>query len=54
MLYAGTGDTADLIREAQAGLVVKPEDDQQLAGAIMWCKVNPEEAESMGARGRTS
>lgn len=52
MLYAGTGDTANLIREAQAGLVVKPENEQEFAEAIMWFKTHPVESRAMGRRGR--
>jgi glycosyltransferase involved in cell wall biosynthesis len=52
MLYAGRGDTADLIRKSQAGIVVEPEDDQELAGAIVWLKNHRNKAKSMGKLGR--
>lgn len=51
MLYAGTGDTADLISEAKAGIVVTPERDEELIDAIMWFKENRTKAEAMGRNG---
>jgi len=52
MLYAGRGDTADLIREAQAGIVVKPEDDEELAKSIVWFMNHRGKAKAMGKLGR--
>jgi glycosyltransferase involved in cell wall biosynthesis len=51
MLYAGTGDTADLIIEAKAGIVVTPERDDELINAILWFKNNRTKAEAMGRNG---
>lgn len=53
MLYAGRGDTADLIRAANAGKVVEPEDDAAVADAILWFQNHPTEAAHMGQRGRS-
>jgi len=53
ILYSGIGELADLVREAGAGLVVEPENDQALAEAIMWFKTHPQEMEAMGACGRS-
>lgn len=52
IIYAGRGDTADLIRRAKAGIVVKPEDDEALANAILWLLKNKKQAETMGMKGR--
>jgi glycosyltransferase involved in cell wall biosynthesis len=52
MLYAGRGDTADLIQKAEAGMVVAPENDKELAEAIIWFKNNRGKSEAMGRNGR--
>jgi len=51
MLYAGRGDTADLIEAAKAGKVVSPGDDQAVAEAILWFGSHPKEAAEMGRSG---
>lgn len=53
MIYAGRGDAAELIQEAQAGIVVPPEDDRSFAEAILRLKGNPAEAKAMGERGHS-
>lgn len=52
MIYAGIGDTAELIENSGGGLVVTPEADDELAAAILRLKENPQEAEAMGEKGR--
>lgn len=52
MVYAGRGDTAELIEEANAGVVLDPEDEEGLAEVLLWLKENPSETEVMGERGR--
>lgn len=52
MVYAGRGDTAQLIEDAKAGYVVQPEDDESLAKVILQLKKNPVKAKTMGERGR--
>jgi glycosyltransferase involved in cell wall biosynthesis len=52
MVYAGCGDTAELIEEADAGKVVKPENDEELADILLWLKRNPSETKMMGENGK--
>lgn len=52
MIYCGTGDTAELIVNAEAGFVVHPERPAELVEKILWLKDNPKEANAMGERGR--
>jgi glycosyltransferase involved in cell wall biosynthesis len=52
MIYAGEGDTAELIEDAGAGFVVTPEDDRALADAVLTLKQDSSRAAEMGARGR--
>ena len=46
------GESADLLRTAEAGLVIQPESSHDLADAIVRLAQNPDEAAAMGARGR--
>jgi glycosyltransferase involved in cell wall biosynthesis len=41
-----------IIEQAGCGLLVNPEDTQEIAGAIIRILNNPVEAEAMGKRGR--
>lgn len=52
MVYAGTGDTADLVLDAEAGFVVHPERPKELAQKLQWLRDNPKEARRMGEKGR--
>jgi glycosyltransferase involved in cell wall biosynthesis len=53
VIMAVKGDAADVIRRAEAGLVVPPEDDAALAAAIRQLHALPAESrERMGERGR--
>ena len=52
MVYAGTGDTAELIEEAEAGYVVAPEDDRALAEVLQQMADAPGEGRAKGQRGR--
>jgi colanic acid biosynthesis glycosyl transferase WcaI len=52
MVYAGTGDAAELLRLARAGIVTPPGDGQALAAAIRETLADPAAARVMGERGR--
>lgn len=52
VIYCGTGEAAELIRTAQCGFVIPPEDEHALATAILCIYNNPDEAVNMGKRGR--
>jgi colanic acid biosynthesis glycosyl transferase WcaI len=52
VLFAGKGETARLIREARAGIVVAPEDPQALADAVLQLANQPEAADELGRNGR--
>lgn len=52
VIYAGAGEGADLVREADAGIVTPPEDASALAGAIRRLVADPHEAVRLGANGR--
>jgi len=52
VIYSGAGEGAALVRTADAGLVVPPEDPRALAAAIRRLAKDPEEAARMGASGR--
>jgi glycosyltransferase involved in cell wall biosynthesis len=51
VILAARGEAAQLVREADAGLVVAPEDPTALAEAFGRLRTSPEEARQMGARG---
>ncbi len=52
VVFAGGGDTADLIRVSGGGIVVNAEDDAGLAQAIVQLYLDPLSAAAMGERGR--
>ncbi len=51
-MFAGAGDTADLLKAANAGLVVEPENPEALAEAILYLYNNPKKRRDMGENGR--
>jgi glycosyltransferase involved in cell wall biosynthesis len=52
VLFAGKGETARLIEEARAGIVVTPEDSHALVKAVMQLANQPETAAELGTNGR--
>jgi colanic acid biosynthesis glycosyl transferase WcaI len=52
VLFVGKGETARLIQEARAGIVVSPENPQALADAVLQLANQPEAAEELGRNGR--
>lgn len=52
LLYSGVGEGARLVEEAQAGIVVPPEDPVALAQAIHDLLAHPQEAQQFGNNGR--
>lgn len=52
VLYAGSGEGAELVRTARAGIVVPPEDPHALAAAARAIVADTESANAMGASGR--
>ena len=52
VIYAGAGEGAELVRAADAGLTVPPEDPGALAAAIRRLADDPLEAARLGANGR--
>jgi colanic acid biosynthesis glycosyl transferase WcaI len=52
LVYAGTGEGADLVHRAGAGIVAPPGDGQAVAAAIRKLLADPATARSMGERGR--
>jgi colanic acid biosynthesis glycosyl transferase WcaI len=52
LIFAGGGETAELIREANAGIVVAPEDPEALADAVLQINQNPALAARMGRNAR--
>ena len=52
VLYAGSGEGAELVRAADAGIVVAPEDPAALAEAARAIVANPRRAAEMGSNGQ--
>jgi colanic acid biosynthesis glycosyl transferase WcaI len=52
LVYAGTGEGADLIRRAGAGIITPPGDGQAVAAAVRELLADPKRARTMGERGR--
>jgi len=52
LIFAGKGETARLVRQAGAGIVVAPGDSQALADAVLQIVENPEAARMLGKQGR--
>ncbi len=52
VIYAGTGEAADLLQDKKCGIVTEPENPAQLADAISGLADNPDRRQSMGAAGR--
>jgi colanic acid biosynthesis glycosyl transferase WcaI len=52
LIFAGKGETAQLVRQAGAGIVVPPGDSKALADAVRQIVENPEAARVQGQRGR--
>jgi colanic acid biosynthesis glycosyl transferase WcaI len=52
VLFVGKGETARLIQEARAGIVVAPENPRALADAVRQLANQPEAAEELGKNGR--
>ncbi len=53
VVYSGGGDSADLIRKADGGLVVRSEDPKALADGITHFLNRPEEKERLGKNARS-
>jgi glycosyltransferase involved in cell wall biosynthesis len=51
VLFSGVGDTADIIKRAEAGIVVSPGDAEGLAKAMVKLAANPDKAREMGQNG---
>lgn len=52
IIFAGDGDTADIIRQANGGNVVPPENPEELSRAILEMMENRDKIRQMGLRGR--
>jgi glycosyltransferase involved in cell wall biosynthesis len=52
VIYAGRGESADIIRREGCGVVVEPEQADALASAICEFADSPDVRNSMGERGR--
>lgn len=52
VVYSGSGEGARLVEEADAGVIVPPEDAEALADAIRRIIATPQLAERLGANGR--
>ena len=52
LVYAGAGEGADLVRQADAGIVTPSGDGQAVAAAIRELLADPGRARAMGKRGR--
>ena len=51
VIYSGEGEAAELVLSSGGGVVVEPENSEDLAKAIVALKENPDRRE-MGRRGR--
>jgi glycosyltransferase involved in cell wall biosynthesis len=52
IILAAAGESARILTEAGAGLVVQPEDPDEIVRAVHWLSAHPAEASAMGQRGR--
>ncbi|HZS25145.1 MAG TPA: glycosyltransferase [Gaiellaceae bacterium] len=52
VILAAAGESAALVEQSRAGVVVPPEDPDALAEAVRWLRAHPDEAAEMGRRGR--
>jgi len=52
VIYAGTGEAADLLQTNKCGLVIEPENAAQLAEAISMLAADPDLRQRMGSAGR--
>ena len=52
VIYSGSGEGAELVRAANGGIVVEPEDGRALAEAARQIVADPAGADRMGAQGR--
>ena len=52
VVLSAAGESARILGEAEAGVVVPPEDPAELAGAIRWLASHPREAGEMGRNGK--
>ena len=52
VLLSARGESAKLVQQTKAGLVVEPGNPAQLVDAIRWLRQNPEQARKMGENGR--
>jgi len=52
LLFVGKGEAADLVRRADAGIVVQPGDPHAFADAVLTLVRNPALAEELGQNGR--
>jgi glycosyltransferase involved in cell wall biosynthesis len=52
VIYAGWGETAELIRREQVGITAEPGDAAEIAGAIGHLADDPALAQALGRRGR--
>ncbi|HTC61837.1 MAG TPA: glycosyltransferase family 4 protein [Candidatus Saccharimonadales bacterium] len=52
LIFAGKGESARLVRDANAGIVVAPENSEVLARAVLELAQNPDLAQAYGRNGR--
>jgi colanic acid biosynthesis glycosyl transferase WcaI len=52
VIYSGAGEGAEIVRSAEAGLVLPPEDPAAMAAAVRRLVADPEEAARLGDNGR--
>jgi glycosyltransferase involved in cell wall biosynthesis len=53
ILYCGNGEGAQLVKKAEAGFVVPPENPEALAEEVLHLVNNPELARKLGLNGRS-